>query len=76
MWSLHAAHLCAMLSNQPMGFYSTSTLISDAKLHGLKSRPIDVQYSEWSCTLEALDESGQRFRFIALDATHKFQPKP
>lgn len=54
-----AAYLCAMLNNQPMGFYSPSTLISDAKLHGLKFRPIDVQHSAWNCTLEALDEKGQ-----------------
>jgi error-prone DNA polymerase len=54
-----AAYLCAMLNNQPMGFYSPSTLISDAKLHGLKFRPIDVQHSAWNCTLEALDEKGR-----------------
>jgi error-prone DNA polymerase len=52
-----AAYLCAMLNNQPMGFYSPATLISDAKRHGLKFRPIDVQHSEWGCTLETLDEA-------------------
>lgn len=52
-----AAYLCAMLNNQPMGFYSPSTLISDAKRHGLKFRPIDVQHSAWGCTLEPLDEA-------------------
>jgi error-prone DNA polymerase len=52
-----AAYLCALLNNQPMGFYSPSTLINDAKRHGLKVRPIDVQRSEWNCTLEELDES-------------------
>jgi error-prone DNA polymerase len=52
-----AAYLCAMLNNQPMGFYSPATLISDAKRHGLKFRPIDVQRSNWSCTLETLDET-------------------
>ncbi len=52
-----AAYLCAMLNNQPMGFYSPSTLISDAKRHGLKFRPIDVQHSSWLCTLEPLDEA-------------------
>jgi error-prone DNA polymerase len=51
-----AAYLCALLNNQPMGFYSPSTLINDAKRHGLKMRPIDVQHSDWNCTLETLEE--------------------
>jgi error-prone DNA polymerase len=51
-----AAYLCALLNNQPMGFYSPSTLINDAKRHGLKVRPIDVQRSDWNCTLETLDD--------------------
>ena len=52
-----AAYTCAMLNNQPMGFYRPSTLIHDAKLHGLKVRPIDVQQSGWDCTLERLGEA-------------------
>jgi error-prone DNA polymerase len=52
-----AAYLCALLNNQPMGFYSPSTLINDAKRHGLKVRPIDVQRSDWNCTLEALEQA-------------------
>jgi error-prone DNA polymerase len=51
-----AAYLCALLNNQPMGFYSPSTLINDANRHGLKVRPIDVQRSEWNCTLEELNK--------------------
>ncbi len=51
-----AAYTCALLDNQPMGFYSPSTLINDAKRHGLKVRPIDIQRSEWLCTLEEIDE--------------------
>ncbi len=38
-----------------MGFYSPSTLVNDAKRHGLKVRPIDVQRSDWNCTLEMLN---------------------
>lgn len=52
-----AAYLCAMLNNQPMGFYSPSTLISDAKRHGLKVLPVDVQHSKWPCALENLNAS-------------------
>jgi error-prone DNA polymerase len=46
-----------MLNNQPMGFYSPATLISDAKRHGLKVLPIDVQRSDWLCTLEQLSDA-------------------
>jgi error-prone DNA polymerase len=48
-----AAFTAAMLNNQPMGFYSPSSLINDAKLHGLRVKPIDVLRSDWFCTLEA-----------------------
>ncbi len=47
-----AAFTCAMLNNQPMGFYMPAVLVSDAKRHGLAVRAIDVQRSQWQCTLE------------------------
>src|SRR5258708_4624927 len=47
-----AAFTCGLLNNQPMGFYSPAVLIKDAQRHGLRVRPIDVQCSEWLCTLE------------------------
>jgi error-prone DNA polymerase len=47
-----AAFACGLLNNQPMGFYSPAVLIKDAQRHGLRVRPIDVQRSEWLCTLE------------------------
>ena len=47
-----AAFTCAMLNNQPMGFYMPAVLVSDAKRHGLKVRAMDVQRSDWLCTLE------------------------
>ena len=48
-----AAFTCGLLNNQPMGFYSPAVLIKDAQRHGLRVRPIDVQRSQWPCTLEA-----------------------
>src|ERR1700726_5179095 len=42
-----AAFTAALLNNQPMGFYSPATLITDAKRHGLNVRPVDVTRSEW-----------------------------
>ncbi|MGA7375365.1 MAG: error-prone DNA polymerase, partial [Candidatus Sulfotelmatobacter sp.] len=52
-----AAFTAALLNNQPMGFYSPATLITDAKRHGLKIRPVDVMRSEWRCTLEAVSST-------------------
>jgi len=47
-----AAFVCALLNNQPMGFYSPFTLVKDAQRHGARFRPVDVTRSEWLCTLE------------------------
>ncbi len=46
------AFTCAMLNNQPMGFYAPAILIKDAQRHGLHVLPVDVQRSDWDCTLE------------------------
>jgi error-prone DNA polymerase len=47
-----AAFTCAMLNNQPMGFYSPAILIKDAQRHGLRILPVDVEKSEWNCMVE------------------------
>ena len=54
-----AAYLCALLNAQPMGFYSPATLIEDGKRHGLHIRPVDIQASDWACTLESAPDSGE-----------------
>src|SRR3954454_928974 len=46
-----AAFTCAMLNNQPMGFYSPAILIKDAQRHGLRVLPVDVLKSDWDCTV-------------------------
>ncbi len=43
---------CALLNAQPMGFYSPSTIIDDAKRHGVSILPADVTRSDWDCTIE------------------------
>lgn len=35
-----------------MGFYMPAVLIKDAQRHGLRIKPIDIQVSEWACTIE------------------------
>ena len=47
-----AAFTCAMLNNQPMGFYSPAVLVKDAQRHGLRVKPVNVQRSEACCTVE------------------------
>ncbi len=47
-----AEFTCALLNAQPMGFYSISTIVEDAKRQGVEVRAVDAQQSEWHCTLE------------------------
>ena len=48
-----AAFLCALLNSQPMGFYSPSQLVQDARRHGVRVLPVDVQTSDVAAGLEA-----------------------
>ena len=43
---------CALLNSQPMGFYAPAQLVRDAREHGVEVRPVDVNRSDWDCTLE------------------------
>lgn len=47
-----AEFLCGLLNSQPMGFYSSHSLIDDAKNHGVKVLPIHPNLSVWECTME------------------------
>src|SRR4030088_3460463 len=53
-----AAFTCAMLNNQPMGFYSPAVLVKDAQRHGLRVLPVDVLRSNWLCTVPELEANG------------------
>lgn len=46
------AFYCALLNSQPMGFYSPSQLVQDARRHHVVIHPIDVNHSLWDHTLE------------------------
>jgi len=48
--------LAAMLNAQPLGFYSPSQLVQDAKRHGVRVLPSDVMASDWDCSIEPTDE--------------------
>ena len=42
----------AMLNSQPLGFYAPAQLVRDAREHGVEVREVDVNLSDWDCTLE------------------------
>ena len=48
---------CALLNSQPMGFYAPAQIVRDAREHGVAVLPVDVNRSEWDCTLEPIDGS-------------------
>ena len=41
-----------LLNAQPMGFYPVSTLVHDAKRHGVEVRPPCLAHGSWECTAE------------------------
>src|SRR5579871_5455590 len=47
-----AVFACALLNSQPMGFYAPAQIVRDAVDHGVEVRAVDVNFSEWDCTLE------------------------
>ncbi len=57
-----AAFTCAMLNNQPMGFYMPAVIVKDAQRHKLRVKPVDVQISRWECTVEAEPEGSLSLR--------------
>lgn len=65
-----AAFACALLNAQPMGFYSPSQIVQDARRGkggrvGIEVLPVDVLHSDWDNTLEGgharrgVDDGGQ-----------------
>jgi error-prone DNA polymerase len=57
-----AAFCAALLNSQPMGFYAPHTLVEDARRHGVEVRPVDVNASDWDCTLEPAEGPGPALR--------------
>lgn len=56
----------ALLNSQPMGFYAPAQLVRDAREHGVKVLPVDVNHSDWDALLEGEDLSGKD----AIDPRH------
>jgi error-prone DNA polymerase len=47
-----AVFAAALLNSQPMGFYAPAQIVRDAQQHGVEVRPLDINASDWDCTLE------------------------
>lgn len=52
----------ALLNAQPMGFYSPSQLVAEAKRSGVDIRPIDINQSDWDTILEPTTHSRYAIR--------------
>jgi error-prone DNA polymerase len=63
------AFYAALLNNQPMGFYHSSTVVNDARRHGVRILPVDVTRSDWLCTLERQPDNERSHDHVA-QATH------
>lgn len=44
--------VCGLLNSLPMGFYTSATIIEDAKRMGVTVKPVTVKKSEWNCSIE------------------------
>jgi error-prone DNA polymerase len=67
-WKYPAAFACALLNSQPMGFYAPAQIVRDAREHGVGVREVDVNHSDWDCTLE---DSHLRLGLRQVDGLHK-----
>ena len=61
-----AAFYCGLLNSLPMGFYSASQLIQDARRHGILCLPLDVAHSNWDHQLEFIENSQEQTTQPAL----------
>jgi error-prone DNA polymerase len=67
-WKYPAAFACALLNSQPMGFYAPAQIVRDAKEHGVEVRAVDVNHSDWDCTLEG---GALRLGLRQVDGLHR-----
>ncbi|MEV8546959.1 error-prone DNA polymerase [Streptomyces sp. NPDC051572] len=72
-----SAFTCALLMNQPMGFYSPLTLIGEARRRGITIRGVDLAASGAQATLEAdpASSSGQPAIRLGLASVRTLSPQ-
>ena len=67
-WKYPAAFACGLLNSQPMGFYAPAQIVRDAKEHGVEVLGVDVNHSDWNCTLE---NEALRLGFRQVEGLHR-----
>ncbi|HZC38497.1 MAG TPA: error-prone DNA polymerase [Sphingomicrobium sp.] len=63
-----AAFAGALLNSQPMGFYAPAQIVRDAREHEVEVRQVDVNFSDWDCTLEG---GALRLGLRQIDGLHR-----
>jgi error-prone DNA polymerase len=58
----------ALINSQPMGFYAPAQLVQDARNHRVQVLPVDVNQSNWDCTIE---QGRLRLGFRLVGGLHK-----
>jgi len=59
-----AEFYCALLNNQPMGFYIPEVVVGDARRHHIEVLPADVEKSEWVCSIEGKNAVRLGLRYV------------
>ena len=73
-WLKHhfpAEFLCALLNNQPMGFYAPHVLINDAKRSGVQVLRPDINESKVECTVEGSHRRTVRIGLSFVKGLHE-----
>ena len=55
----------SLLNNQPMGFYTSATIVKDAYRHGIKIKPVCVMQSNWRCVV--ISDDSVRLGFCVVN---------
>jgi error-prone DNA polymerase len=66
-----AAFYCGLLNSQPMGFYSPSQLVQDARRHGVPVLAVDINHSFWDHQLLEDREHSLRLGFRLVKGMSK-----
>jgi error-prone DNA polymerase len=70
-WRYPAAFACALLNSQPMGFYAPAQIVRDAREHGVEVREVDVNCSDWDCTLEPMSVQAELVEGLPFSSEEK-----
>lgn len=68
-----AAFCCALLNQQPMGFYPPEVLLGDARRHGVDVLGPDINRSDWRYTLERTGSADRKGSWALRTGLHTIQ---